>query len=47
LSRDRNALTALGIGALPYAGQFNIMAIADDDACPDLNAFTAAAEDEL
>lgn len=37
----------LGVGALSYAGQFNIMAVADHDACPDLDAFAAAARDEL
>jgi diacylglycerol O-acyltransferase / wax synthase len=36
----------LGVGALSYAGQFNIMAVADHDACPDLDVF-AAARDEL
>jgi diacylglycerol O-acyltransferase / wax synthase len=36
----------LGVGALSYAGQFNIMAVADQDTCPDLDAF-AAARDEL
>jgi diacylglycerol O-acyltransferase / wax synthase len=38
---------SLGIGALSYAGQFNIMAIADQDACPDLDVFAACAQDEL
>jgi diacylglycerol O-acyltransferase / wax synthase len=38
---------SLGIGALSYAGQFNIMAIADQDACPDLDVFAASAKDEL
>jgi hypothetical protein len=32
---------------LAAAGQFNIMAVADHDACPDLGVFTAAAQDEL
>ena len=41
------AKTTLGVGALSYAGQFNIMTVADHDACPDLNAFTAAAQHEL
>lgn len=41
------AKTTLGIGALSYAGQFNILAVADHDACPDLDAFTAAAQDDL
>jgi diacylglycerol O-acyltransferase / wax synthase len=39
--------TTLGVGALSYAGQFNIMAVADQDTCPDLEAFAAAARDEL
>lgn len=39
--------TTLGVGALSYAGQFNIMAVADHDACPDLDVFAAAAWDEL
>jgi diacylglycerol O-acyltransferase len=38
---------SLGVGALSYAGQFNIMAIADQDACPDLDVFAASAEGEL
>jgi diacylglycerol O-acyltransferase len=37
----------LGVGALSYAGQFNVMAVADQDACPDLDVFAAAARDEL
>jgi len=37
----------LGVGALSYAGQFNIMAVADRDACPDLGVFAAAAQHEL
>jgi diacylglycerol O-acyltransferase len=39
--------TTLGAGALSYAGQFNIMAVADQDTCPDLDVFAAAAADEL
>jgi len=39
--------TTLGISALSYAGQFNITAVADHDACPDLDAFTIAAQDDL
>lgn len=38
---------SLGVGALSYAGQFNIMAVADQDACPDLDVFAASAKDEL
>lgn len=37
----------LGVGALSYAGQFNIMAVADQDTCPDLDLFAAVARDEL
>ena len=29
----------LGVGALSYAGQFNIAAVADRDSCPDLDVF--------
>jgi diacylglycerol O-acyltransferase / wax synthase len=39
--------TTLGVGALSYAGQFTIMAVADQDACPDLGLFAAAARGEL
>jgi diacylglycerol O-acyltransferase / wax synthase len=28
------------VGALSYAGQFNITAVADREACPDLEVFT-------
>lgn len=37
----------LGVGALSYAGQFNIAAVADADACPDLDVFATAADEEL
>jgi len=37
----------LGVGALSYAGQFNIMVVADREACPDLDIFTASLEEEL
>src|SRR5215207_3328521 len=30
-----------------YAGQFNIMVVADREACPDLDIFTASVEEEL
>jgi WS/DGAT/MGAT family acyltransferase len=30
----------LGVGALSYAGQFNITVVADADACPDVDVFT-------
>ncbi len=38
---------SLGVGALSYAGQFNIMAVADRDSCPDLDLFVAGVRDEL
>ena len=38
---------SLGVGALSYAGQFNIMAIADQRAYPDLDVFAAGAQDDL
>ena len=38
---------SLGVGALSYAGQFNVMAIADADAYPDIDVFAACARDEL
>ncbi len=31
----------LGVGALSYAGQFNLTVVADPDACPDAAVFTA------
>ena len=37
----------LGLGALSYAGQLNLAAVADPDACPDLDVFTAGARDAL
>jgi WS/DGAT/MGAT family acyltransferase len=37
------AKVTLGVGALSYAGQFNITVVADRDAVPDLDAFTEAA----
>jgi diacylglycerol O-acyltransferase len=41
------ASVSLGVGALSYAGQFNITAIADRDAYPDLDVFAAAVRDGL
>jgi diacylglycerol O-acyltransferase / wax synthase len=38
---------SLGVGAMSYAGQFNIAAVADRDAYPDLNIFAAGVRDEL
>lgn len=31
--------TTVGVGALSYAGQFNLTVVADPDACPDLGVF--------
>jgi WS/DGAT/MGAT family acyltransferase len=41
------ANVSLGVGALSYAGQFNITAVADLDAYPDLNVFTTGVQAEL
>jgi diacylglycerol O-acyltransferase / wax synthase len=41
------AKVSLAVGALSYAGQFNIMAVADRDICPDLDVFVASAHNEL
>jgi diacylglycerol O-acyltransferase / wax synthase len=30
---------SIGVGALSYAGQFNITAVADREACPDIEIF--------
>ncbi len=38
---------SLGVGAMSYAGQFNVLAIADRDVCPDLDVFAAAMREEL
>jgi diacylglycerol O-acyltransferase len=37
----------LGVGALSYAGQFNITAVADRDACPDVDVFARGVRDAL
>lgn len=37
----------LGVGALSYAGRFEVLAVADGDRCPDLDVFTAGATEEL
>lgn len=37
----------LGVGALSYAGQLGIMAVADTDAVPDLPVFASAAQADL
>ena len=41
------ANVSLGVGALSYAGQFNITVIGDRDTYPDLAAFTSGAQSEL
>jgi WS/DGAT/MGAT family acyltransferase len=38
---------SLGVGALSYAGQFNVLAVADADAYPDLDAFADSACEDL
>ena len=38
---------SLGVGALSYAGQFNIMAVGDADAYPDIDVFAESARDDL
>jgi hypothetical protein len=38
---------SLGVGALSYAGQFNIMAVGDADAYPDIDVFAASARDDI
>jgi diacylglycerol O-acyltransferase / wax synthase len=37
----------MGVGALSYAGQFNIMTVADTHTCPDIEVFSAGIEAEL
>jgi len=37
----------VGIGALSYAGQFNITVVVDEDACPDIDVFTKGLQDGL
>jgi diacylglycerol O-acyltransferase / wax synthase len=41
------ATESLGVGALSYAGAFNIGVVADRDAYPDLEVFAAGAREEL
>jgi hypothetical protein len=38
---------SLAVAAMPNAGQFNIMVIADRDAYPDLDILVAGVQDEL
>jgi hypothetical protein len=41
------ANVTLGIGALTYAGQFTITAVADRDTCPDVDVFVDGVRDAL
>lgn len=41
------ARVSLGVGALSYAGQFEIMAVADGDSYPDLEIFADGLRDDL
>ena len=38
---------SFGVGALSYAGQFNMMAVGDADTYPDIDVFEASAHDDL
>jgi len=38
---------SLGVAAISYAGQFDMLAVADGDAYPDLDVFANRAENEL
>lgn len=38
---------AIGVAAISYAGQFNVMIVADADTCPDVDVFAAAMRDEV
>jgi hypothetical protein len=38
---------SVGVGALSYAGQFNITAVADREACPDLDVFAQGVRSSL
>lgn len=38
---------SLGVGAMSYAGQFSIAAVADRDAYPDIEVFATGVRDEL
>jgi diacylglycerol O-acyltransferase len=37
----------LAVGGMSYAGQFNVMVVADAQTYPDLDAFTCSAQQEL
>jgi diacylglycerol O-acyltransferase len=38
---------SIGVGAMSYAGQFNILVVGDADAYPDIDVFAASARDDL
>jgi hypothetical protein len=38
---------SIGVGALSYAGQFNVTVVADRDLCPDLEVFVAGLQRSL
>jgi diacylglycerol O-acyltransferase / wax synthase len=38
---------SLGVGALSYAGQFNVMAVGDADTYPDIDIFVASMRNDL
>jgi hypothetical protein len=38
---------SVGVGALSYAGQFNLTAVADRELCPDLEVFADGARRSL
>jgi hypothetical protein len=35
---------SIGVGALSYAGQFNLITVADRDLCPDVDTFVSGLE---
>jgi len=41
------ANVSIGVGALSYAGQFNLAVVADRDLCPDLGVFVAGVQRSL
>jgi diacylglycerol O-acyltransferase / wax synthase len=41
------ANVAIGVGALSYAGQFNLTVVADRDLCPDIEVFVAGVQRSL
>ena len=41
------ANVSIGVGALSYAGQFNLTVVADRDLCPDIEVFVAGVQRSL